>query len=416
MAIPRVFCRSRLLVNKDFSLVFRNVSLKNCLVLSSNFQVHLVRHFRTPIMGYDGVDKNKQLECEPSSSSSDDSDSDEDDLVVKPRISPQNLETTPHKENFITNILDVTVEYHRGLPQVTVPLPSRRERCVFTLKPISNTVGDFLEMLKKEDKGIDTAICRSIDDIRIASSNTIETLLEDDFKLVINDKTYNVSCPKQERLTGEEIKRLADIKNMVHQLYEVLNIEEHNVLKENEIVREIENVKQELLPFENQIRDLEVIAEKRGNWLSWAGLGFMSVQFGILARLTWWEYSWDIMEPVTYFVTYGTAMAMYSYYVLTKEEYILPSVTDRQKLLVLHNKAKKMGLDLQRYNQLQEQLVKLNRRLAKLRNPLKVPPKSRSTSTPSETSSDDVSQITLDNFAKTLGKIHDNRTPIPSQK
>jgi hypothetical protein len=23
----------------------------------------------------------------------------------------------------------------------------------------------------------------------------------------------------------------------------------------------------------------------------------MSVQFGILARLTWWEYSWDIMEP-----------------------------------------------------------------------------------------------------------------------
>jgi len=45
----------------------------------------------------------------------------------------------------------------------------------------------------------------------------------------------------------------------------------------------------------------------------------MSVQFGILARLTWWEYSWDIMEPVTYFVTYGTVMATYAYYVLTKE-------------------------------------------------------------------------------------------------
>lgn len=45
----------------------------------------------------------------------------------------------------------------------------------------------------------------------------------------------------------------------------------------------------------------------------------MSVQFGILARLTWWEYSWDIMEPVTYFVTYGTAMACYAYFVVTKE-------------------------------------------------------------------------------------------------
>ena len=45
----------------------------------------------------------------------------------------------------------------------------------------------------------------------------------------------------------------------------------------------------------------------------------MALQFGFLARLTWWEYSWDIMEPVTYFVTYGTAMGAYAYYVLTKQ-------------------------------------------------------------------------------------------------
>ena len=38
-------------------------------------------------------------------------------------------------------------------------------------------------------------------------------------------------------------------------------------------------------------------AEKRSGNLTWLGLGLMSVQFGILARLTWWEYSWDIMEP-----------------------------------------------------------------------------------------------------------------------
>lgn len=69
-----------------------------------------------------------------------------------------------------------------------------------------------------------------------------------------------------------------------------------------------------------QVRnDIELVAHKRSNWLAWAGLGLMSVQFGILARLTWWEYSWDIMEPVTYFVTYGTVMATYAYFVLTKE-------------------------------------------------------------------------------------------------
>lgn len=66
-------------------------------------------------------------------------------------------------------------------------------------------------------------------------------------------------------------------------------------------------------------RDLAVNAERRTGVLTWVGLGLMGVQFGILARLTWWEYSWDIMEPVTYFVTYGTAMAAYAYYCLTKQ-------------------------------------------------------------------------------------------------
>ena len=77
-------------------------------------------------------------------------------------------------------------------------------------------------------------------------------------------------------------------------------------------------------------RQLEVKAQKRTNFLSWLGLGLMGLQFGILARLTWWEYSWDIMEPVTYFVTYGTTMAMFAYYVTTKQvrEILLTRIKD----------------------------------------------------------------------------------------
>lgn len=102
---------------------------------------------------------------------------------------------------------DVTIEYSRGLPQVTVPLPSRKERCRFTLRPISNTVGDFLDMLRTEDKGIDRAVVNTTDGTRIASSTTIETLLEDDFRLIINDTTYYVNTPKRERLSQEDLQR-----------------------------------------------------------------------------------------------------------------------------------------------------------------------------------------------------------------
>ena len=72
------------------------------------------------------------------------------------------------------------------------------------------------------------------------------------------------------------------------------------------------------------VKSVEAKARQRVRVLPWVGLGAMSLQFGILARLTWWEYSWDIMEPVTYFVTYGTSMAMFAYFVLTKQVFFLP--------------------------------------------------------------------------------------------
>lgn len=51
----------------------------------------------------------------------------------------------------------------------------------------------------------------------------------------------------------------------------------------------------ELEPMERQRSQLVTAAERRTNALTWVGLGLMGVQFGALARLTWWEYSWDIM-------------------------------------------------------------------------------------------------------------------------
>lgn len=50
---------------------------------------------------------------------------------------------------------EVTVVYQNSLPVISVKLPSRRERCQFTLKPLSDSVGVFLQQLQAEDRGID---------------------------------------------------------------------------------------------------------------------------------------------------------------------------------------------------------------------------------------------------------------------
>ena len=48
----------------------------------------------------------------------------------------------------------------------------------------------------------------------------------------------------------EEIERLSDVKNLVHQLYEALNVEEHQLKKERELCGQLEELKVELEPME----------------------------------------------------------------------------------------------------------------------------------------------------------------------
>lgn len=52
--------------------------------------------------------------------------------------------------------------YQNGLPVISVSLPSRRERCQFTLKPLSDCVGVFLQQLQAEDRGIDRVAIYSL--------------------------------------------------------------------------------------------------------------------------------------------------------------------------------------------------------------------------------------------------------------
>jgi len=275
--------------------------------------------------------------------------------------------STTSPTNTITDIKIIN-----GLPHITVPLPSRDEKCVFALKPISNSVGDFLEMLKDEDKGIDRAVIKNLDGVRISSRTSIQTLFDQSFFLKINNQEYSVTPPQLESLSKEELKKISDVKHLVSQLYEALNIEEFQLSKEQELTRELEVLQKELQPLEKQRQEIIGHAEERTTAITWVGLGLMSVQFGILARLTWWEYSWDIMEPVTYFVTYGTAIAGYAYFVLTRQEYLYPDATDRQRLMTFHKKAKKHRWDVDKYNTIKQGINAVEADLRKLRDPLQM--------------------------------------------
>lgn len=68
---------------------------------------------------------------------------------------------------------EVTVMYQNSLPVISVRLPSRREHCQFTLKPLTDSVGVFLQQLQAEDRGIDRVAIYSTGTTTHASTHTL---------------------------------------------------------------------------------------------------------------------------------------------------------------------------------------------------------------------------------------------------
>lgn len=75
---------------------------------------------------------------------------------------------------------------------------------------------------------------------------------------------------------------------------------------------------------QNEEKVAAVIAKQKNFW---AGAALLSgTQMSILAYLQFQVFGWDVMEPITYFITTGTALVMYVYFLYFRREHSYESV------------------------------------------------------------------------------------------
>lgn len=269
----------------------------------------------------------------------------------------------------------VIITYHRGYFEITATLPTGKDRCKFALKPAGTTLENFLEMLKKEDPEIRKIMFKS-DGVRIASSTNIETLIHEKKLIMVmnesDEQTFEVVLSKVSTDIPDIYLKINEIKILVEHLYRDLNVEEFLQRREEELVQDLKKLQTELHLLQMMKISAEIKAQKRTQWLIWAGLGLMSMQFGVVARLTWWENSWENMEPITYFVTYANTMAAFAYFVLARREYRLNDVKRRQHLVFFYQEARKKQLDIDRYNFINNKMIEIEQILRKIRDPIRL--------------------------------------------
>lgn len=268
---------------------------------------------------------------------------------------------------------NVQVFVRHGFPVLSLPLPSRREVCEFTIRPYLQNVGSLLNDIKVEDGGIDRVAVYSRDGQRVSQSTSLDLLLQGNFEIEINDTRHKIEVPEEVYSVPVEGERaLSDVKNMIHKLYTSLNVDKHQLSKERELRKQLEEIQSELAPLETQCQELMEKSTKRTTYLSWGLLAYMCAQTGFFARLTFVNYSWDLMEPITYFVTYTTSILCFAYFVITRQDFVYPDWYSREKMKRVYSMAQTKKFDVERFNHLKDTMMKVEGEIERLHDPLQL--------------------------------------------
>lgn len=108
----------------------------------------------------------------------------------------------------------------------------------------------------------------------------------------------------------------------------------------------------ELNQMEEEKTEIDKKAESLVRRELWCGLGYFVIQTAALMRLTFWELSWDVMEPICFYITSFYCMAGYTFFLKTSKEpsfegFFQSRLVAKQKRLM-----KLQNFDLERYNEL----------------------------------------------------------------
>lgn len=154
-----------------------------------------------------------------------------------------------------------------------------------------------------------------------------------------------------------------DAKEVVRSLDksgQILILGDRVYLRPEQIAKAIESVlpllddrcSEELQEMEKQKAEIDLVAKKLVHRELWCGFGFLSLQTAALMRFTFWDLSWDVMEPICFYLTSIYFLSGYAFFLRTKtdptfEGFFQARFKTRQKRLM-----KNRNFDMERLKEL----------------------------------------------------------------
>ena len=110
----------------------------------------------------------------------------------------------------------------------------------------------------------------------------------------------------------------------------------------------------------DQMREKVVLAEKRAqrraNQLLYGGLVVLSAQLAMFIRFTYVEFSWDVMEPISYFVGLANVIMGYIYFMFTQRDFSFGTWQSQMMQNAMDRQLKTGKFDVDKYEQMARKL------------------------------------------------------------
>ncbi|TMW67129.1 hypothetical protein Poli38472_012245 [Pythium oligandrum] len=94
------------------------------------------------------------------------------------------------------------------------------------------------------------------------------------------------------------------------------------------LLRKIQSLEPEHIALRNLKKELHNAATRHANGIAYALSTSLVGGFGLYFWLSFIYFSWDIMEPVTYFTGFGVSIVGYSWWSITNQEYEYENIYD----------------------------------------------------------------------------------------
>lgn len=112
-------------------------------------------------------------------------------------------------------------------------------------------------------------------------------------------------------------------------------------------------MREELKKLQEKKEEIDMLAHKQVRRILWSGLGFGVVTVGLFFRLTFWEFSWDVMEPIAFFTTTTGLVIGYAYFLFTSRDPTYQDLMNRLFLSRQRKLFKRQNFDVERFKELQ---------------------------------------------------------------